>query len=306
MLQVKYMKKSLLTSCRLCPRQCGANRAAGERGFCGSTYQLRAARAALHFWEEPCISGEQGSGAVFFSGCPLRCIYCQNHNIAAATAGKEISVSRLADIFLELEQKGALNINLVTPTHYVPQILSALNAARCKGLNLPIVYNCGGYESVSTLKLLEGYIDIYLPDFKYLNEDTARRYSNAKNYPEVAKAAIKEMVRQTGAVYFNDAGIAQHGTIVRHLVLPGHTEESKQIIHYLHKTYGNTIFMSIMNQYTPMPAVENIPSLNRKLTSAEYDDVLDYAIAIGVENAFIQEEGTAEESFIPEFDLEGV
>lgn len=300
------MNHFLLSECRLCPRECGVNRSLGERGFCGCDDRLLAARAALHFWEEPCLSGKRGSGAVFFSGCSLRCVYCQNHSIAAAKAGKEISVRRLADIFLELEQKGANNINLVTPTHYVPHILSALELAKREGLSLPIVYNCGGYESLSTLKLLEGAIDIYLPDFKYFRAETAERYSNAKNYPEIAKAAVAEMLRQTGALVCNSEGLAQKGTIVRHLVLPGHLEESKQIIRYLYETYGDDIFLSIMNQYTPMPTVQEIPPLNRKLTAEEYDDVIDYAVSIGVENAFVQEEGTAEESFIPAFDLEGI
>lgn len=300
------MNHFLLNECRLCPRQCGVNRNLGERGFCGSDHRLLVARATLHFWEEPCISGERGSGTVFFSGCPLRCVYCQNHNIAGARAGKEISVERLADIFLELEQKGAHNINLVTPTHYVPHILSALEIAKQKGLSLPIVYNCGGYESVSALKRLEGAVDIYLPDFKYLSSETAEHYSRTKNYPEIAKAALAEMHRQTGSLCTDAEGMAKRGMIVRHLVLPGHSEESKQVIQYLHETYGNDIFLSIMNQYTPMPTVQEMPPLNRKLTAEEYDDVIDYAISIGVENAFVQEEGTAEESFIPEFDLEGV
>ena len=300
------MQNKLLDKCCLCPRKCGVNRNAGIRGFCGAADRLIAARAALHFWEEPCLSGQRGSGTVFFSGCSLRCIYCQNHNIANASAGKEITANRLADIFLELEQQGALNINLVTPTHFVPQIISALEIAKSKGLALPIVCNCGGYDLTETLQLLEGYIDIYLPDFKYISPETAAHYSSAPDYPNIAKAAIAEMLRQTGRLTCNAEGIAKRGTIVRHLVLPGHIDESKKIIQYLYETYGNEVYMSIMNQYTPMPSVAEIAPLNRRLSTAEYDEVIDFALSLGVENAFIQEDGTAEESFIPEFDAKGI
>lgn len=296
----------LLKSCSLCPRKCAVNRLAGEVGYCHTNAGLIVARAALHFWEEPCISGDAGSGTVFFSGCSLGCVYCQNQNISSADAGKEISVARLADIFLELEQKGALNINLVTPTHYVIHIIKALQLAKGKGLKLPVVYNSSGYESVKTLRLLDGMIDVYLPDFKYHSSTTARLYSHAENYPEIAKAAISEMFRQTGKILFSDSGIVQKGTIVRHLVLPGHIADAKKIIQYLFDTYKNDIFISIMNQYTPMPAVKNLPLLCRTLTPDEYDEVIDFALSIGVENAYVQDENTASESFIPEFNLEGV
>ncbi|MBC3797280.1 radical SAM protein [Acetobacterium tundrae] len=292
--------------CYLCPRNCGADRDNGEIGFCGETNEIVAARATLHLWEEPCISGAAGSGAVFFSGCNLRCVFCQNVHIARAKTGKKIPVERLAAIFMELEAKGALNINLVTPTHYVLQIIAALELAKNQGLVLPVVYNTASYEKVETLKLLEGKVDIFLPDFKYLDPDLSRKYSKAVDYPATAKAALKEMVRQAGKPVFDEDGIMKKGVIVRHLMLPGGLEDSKNIIKYLHERYGDFIYISIMNQYTPLPHVKNFPELDRKISSAEYDELLDYAIALGVENAFIQEGGTAEESFIPEFDNEGV
>lgn len=296
-----------LKNCRICPRKCGVNRLAGNKGYCRTAHTVICARAALHFWEEPCVSGEKGSGAVFFSGCPLSCTYCQNKSIAKNEAGKEITVSRLADIFFELKDKGALNINLVTPTHYVPQIASALTIARKRGLKIPVIYNTSGYELPETLKLLEGLIDVYLPDFKYIDPLTAKLFSNAQNYPDVAKTALREMFRQTGAVQFSDEGIITKGTIVRHLVLPEHTREAKKIIRYLYETYGDDIYISIMNQYTPTEAVKNDPVLSRRLTKREYESVLNYAINIGVKNAFVQEGGTAKLSFIPDFfSYEGV
>lgn len=299
--------EKLLKNCRICPRKCGVNRLSGNKGYCRTANTVICARAALHFWEEPCISGEKGSGAVFFSGCPLGCIYCQNKSIAKNEAGKEITVSRLADIFFELESQGALNINLVTPTHFAPQIASALTTARKRGLKIPVIYNTSGYELPETLRLLEGLIDVYLPDFKYIDPLTAKLFSNAQNYPDVAKAALCEMFRQTGAVQFSDDGIITKGTIVRHLVLPEHTREAKKIIRYLYETYGDDIYISIMNQYTPTEAVKNDPVLSRRLTKREYESVLNYAINIGVKNAFVQEGGTAKLSFIPDFfSYEGV
>lgn len=295
--------------CDLCPRKCLTDRAKGEKGICGQTDKLKVARAALHFWEEPCISGEAGSGAVFFSGCPLHCVFCQNENIANGTVGKEISVERLAEIFLELQEKGANNINLVTPGHFVPQIVKALDQARKEGLTLPVVYNTSSYETVDTIKMLEGYVDIYLPDFKYMSPGLSKKYSHAPNYAEVAKAAIAEMVRQTGkAVFVNgdEDNLILRGTIVRHLTLPGCMEDSMQILKYLHETYGDTIYISIMNQFTPLSNLEKYPELNRKIADEEYETLVDYAIDIGIENGFVQEGDTAEESFIPAFDGEGV
>lgn len=291
-------------NCMLCPRKCGVDRSKAK-GFCGMPDKLFAAKAYLHLWEEPCISGETGSGTVFFTGCNLRCVYCQNRKIAEGREGFEITSKRLGEIFLELQDKGANNINLVTPTHYVPHIISALDKVKDK-LKIPVVYNCGGYESTDTLKKLDGYIDIYLPDFKYCDSRLAKRYSNAEDYPEVVKSALDEMVRQTGSCQFDKNGIMQKGVIVRHLVLPGFLQNSKDMIEYLYKKYGNDIFMSIMNQYTPLEYVKDYPEINRKLTEKEYDEIIDFAAGIGVENAFVQEGGTVSESFIPIFDGEGI
>lgn len=297
-----------MNGCTLCPRKCRALRINGKTGFCGETDTVRVARAALHFWEEPCISGEKGSGTVFFTGCTLRCVFCQNHNISDGSVGKEISVERLAEIFGELQEQGANNINLVTPTHFVPQIIKALDIARKQGMHLPVVYNTGGYETVETLKLLEGYVDVYLPDFKYLDKNHAKKYSMTEDYPEVAKAAIAEMVRQTGGPVFDEHGIIKKGVIVRHLLLPGCLNDAKNVVKYLFKTYGNRIFMSLMSQYTPLDSLdkEKYPELNRKVSPKYYDWLVDYAIELGVEQAFIQEGDVAEESFIPPFTLEGV
>ncbi len=293
-------------SCMLCPRRCKADRTR-KQGSCGTGMGIRVARAALHMWEEPCISGEEGSGAVFFAGCSLGCVYCQNREIAAGLAGKEISEERLTEIYLELQGKGANNINLVTAGHYLPYIISSVGRARERGLNIPIVYNTGGYEETDALKLLEGTVNIYLPDLKYLSPELAARYSHAPDYPEIACAALKEMVRQAGEPEFDDRGMMTKGVIVRHLVLPGHVRESKKVIRYLYETYKDRIYLSIMNQYTPMPGIEEAyPELGRTVTAREYDEVVDYAIDLGVENGFIQEGETAKESFIPPFDTEGV
>lgn len=293
--------------CTLCPRNCNVDREAGERGVCGVTGEgVLGARAALHMWEEPCISGECGSGTVFFSGCSLRCIYCQNYEIAHAETGKRITVERLSEIFLELAKKGAHNINLVTPTHYTPEIIRAVLRARACGLTLPIIYNCSGYEKVETLKMLEGIVDIYLTDFKYMEPDLAAKFSKAPNYPTIAKEALKEMVRQTGAPVFDENDLMKKGVIVRHLLLPNHLKNAKAVVQYVYETYGDQVYLSLMNQYTPLPQVRHIPELNRKVTDREYEKLLDYAIDLGVEQAFIQEGETAEESFIPSFSCEGI
>ena len=292
--------------CRLCPRDCNVDRKTGY-GYCGMTEHIMAARAALHMWEEPVISGKNGSGAVFFSGCPLRCVFCQNHNIAIGKSGKEISMERLVEIFFELEEKGANNINLVTPTHYVPQIIEALEMARKAGLDLPVVYNTSGYEKPETIQMLDGYVDVYLPDFKYMESELAAAYSKAPDYPEYAKASLKEMIRQTGNIQINkETGMIQKGVIIRHLVLPGHVKNSKAVIKYLLETYKDQILISIMNQYTPMPQVAEDPLLGRKVTKREYEKVIDYALELGMEDGFIQEGEAAKESFIPEFNLEGI
>ena len=298
--------ESLLSDCTLCPRHCHVNRLLGQAGYCGQT-TLKAARASLHMWEEPCISGTTGSGTVFFSGCNLRCIFCQNYHIALGEAGKEISATHLAEIFLSLQEQGANNINLVTPTHFVPQILLALQSAKEQGLIIPIVYNSSGYESTETLRLLEGYVDIYLPDFKYMDSALSMQYSHASDYFAKAKEALAEMVRQAGSPVFDPVtGLMKRGVIVRHLLLPGQTKDSKKILRHLHTTYGNQIFISIMNQYTPLPQVKELPELDRRVSPAEYDRVLDFALRIGIENGFFQEGETASDSFIPEFDERGL
>lgn len=298
-----------MQDCTLCPRACHANRLTGQLGFCGQTHVLTTARAALHFWEEPCISGTNGSGTVFFSGCNLQCVFCQNHDIALSQKGREITPDRLADIFIELEQSGAHNINLVTPSHFIPQIRYALIRAKKNGLSIPIVYNTGSYEEESALRLLDGLIDIYLPDLKYFSSELSSKYSHAADYFEKASAAIAEMFRQVGApVFAQESGntLLKRGMIVRHLLLPGQTKDSKKILRYLHEAYGNDIYVSIMNQYTPLPHVASVPELNRKVSPEEYNRVLCFAEAIGIQNGFMQEEEAASESFIPPFDFEGI
>lgn len=298
-----------MEGCRLCPRECKADRKNGERGVCGVSGEgVAAARAALHRWEEPCISGETGSGTVFFAGCPLRCVYCQNYDLARGRAGKRISAGRLAEIFLELQEAGAANVNLVTPTHYTPEILSAVESARGQGLLIPVVYNCGGYEKAGTLERLDGIVDVYLTDFKYMDREAAARYSGAPDYPEAAKAALSEMVRQMrGKAVFDEKGMMKNGVIVRHLLLPGHLKNAKAVVKYLYETYGNQVYLSLLSQYTPLPQVrEAFPELGRRVTRREYERLVDYALSLGVENGFIQEGETAGESFIPAFDGEGV
>ncbi len=295
-----------MRDCALCPRACHVNRLAGQVGYCGQTAELTAARAALHFWEEPCISGTNGSGTVFFSGCNLRCVFCQNHDIALGEKGKRITTDRLTDIFLELEKLGAHNINLVTPTHFIPQICYSLNRAKEKGLSIPIVYNTGSYEEIASLRQLDGLIDIYLPDLKYISSDLSNTFSHAPNYFEKATAAIAEMFRQVGKPVFDKNGILQKGIIVRHLLLPGQTKDSKKILRYLHETYHNDIYVSIMNQYTPLPHVACHPILNRKIAAEEYDRVLRFAESIGIEQGYLQEGDAADESFIPPFNYEGL
>ena len=300
--------------CNLCPRNCNVNRENGGKGFCGETLTVRVARAALHMWEEPCISGDKGSGTVFFTGCNMHCVYCQNGNIANGNVGKEITEERLSEIFLEQQARGANNINLVTPSHFIPQIARAITKSKESGLVLPIVYNTAGYEYVESLKLLEGLVDVYLPDLKYYSSEISLKYSQCPDYFKISTKAIEEMVRQTESVKFNEhencnieAGIMTRGVIVRHLLLPGQLEDSKRVVKYLYETYGDRRYISLMNQYTPMQDMEiKYPELARKVTEQEYEELVDYAIELGVENGFIQEGETASESFIPEFNMEGV
>lgn len=293
-------------NCLLCPRKCGINRSTGQTGVCGVSSEIKVARAALHYWEEPCISGKRGSGAVFFSGCSLHCVFCQNREISDGKAGKLISKERLSDIFMELADKGANNINLVTPGQYIPDIVWAVNDAKSRGMKLPIIYNTSGYENVTELKLLEGIVDVYLPDFKYMDSTLSARYSRAKDYPSVAKQALSEMVRQQPDVVIDDAtGLIQKGVIVRQLLLPGHVNDAKAVLKYLYDTYHDHVYISMMSQFTPI-ALKDYPEINRTVTRREYERLVDYALEIGITNAFIQEDDVAKDSFIPAFDCEGV
>lgn len=293
-------------NCLLCPRKCGINRSTGQTGVCGVSSEIKVARAALHYWEEPCISGKRGSGAVFFSGCILHCVFCQNREISDGKAGKVISKERLSDIFMELADKGANNINLVTPGQYIPDIVWAVNDAKSRGMKLPIIYNTSGYENVTELKLLEGIVDVYLPDFKYMDSTLSARYSRAKDYPSVAKQALSEMVRQQPDVVIDDAtGLIQKGVIVRQLLLPGHVNDAKAVLKYLYDTYHDHVYISMMSQFTPI-ALKDYPEINRTVTRREYERLVDYALEIGITNAFIQEGDVAKDSFIPAFDCEGV
>lgn len=294
---------NLLKECNLCPRKCSVNRLENERGFCKSSSSIKIARVSLHNWEEPCISGKNGSGTIFFSGCTLKCVFCQNHEISQEGVGKEVSIERLSEIFLEQQERGANNINLVTPTHYVPQIIEAIKLSKSKGLNLPILYNSNGYVPLETLKLLEGYIDVYLPDLKYFNDKYAIKYSKAPNYFKAASNAIKEMVRQVGSPEFDDNGLIKKGVIIRHLMLPGLLFDSKKVMDYIYNTFGNSVYVSIMNQYTPTFKAEEYPEINKPLNPKHYDTLIDYSLSIGIENGFIQDTGTNSKSFIPEFDL---
>ena len=298
--------ESFMKECRVCPRNCGADRLSDQKGFCRAGAEIILARAALHMWEEPCISGKEGSGAVFFSGCSLGCKFCQNRQISRGQTGKKVTADCLADIFLELQQQKANNINLVTAGHFLPQVAEAIEKSRNRGLQIPVVYNSSGYEKSEMLKLLEGLVDIYLPDFKYMDPELAEKYSYARDYPEVAKEALKEMVRQTGTPEFDRRGIMKKGVIVRHLLLPGHVKDSRRVLEYLLSTYEKEIYISLMNQYTPMPAMKDDPRLSRKVTDREYQRLIDYGLQLGLENGFIQEGETAKESFIPEFNGEGI
>lgn len=292
--------------CSLCPRMCGTDRAAGQKGFCGGGNLVRVARAALHYWEEPCISGESGSGTVFFSGCTMRCVFCQNKEISRSEVGKEITIERLAEIYLELAAKGANNINLVTPMHYAPQITAALDIARKNGLTLPIVWNTGGWERRESVAAVRDYADIWLSDFKYFDSSLGESLSKAPKYFSVAAEALDQMVKQTCEPVFDENGIMRRGVIVRHLMLPGHLDDTKNVLRFLYENYGDSIWISIMNQYTPMCSDPRFPELSRTVSDEEYNEAIDFACELGIENAFVQEGGTVGESFIPPFDLSGV
>ena len=301
MLLVMCMK-DVLDECRLCPRNCLVNRNCGEVGFCMAPNEITIAKYYLHMWEEPCITGENGSGTIFFTYCNLRCMFCQNYKISTLNYGKKISVEEFSNICLELQDMGATNINLVTPTHFVPLIIDGIGMAKDRGLCIPIVYNSSGYENVDTIKMLDGIVDVYLPDFKYYGDSYAIKYSGCNNYFKYASDAIDEMVRQKSSCKFDENGNIISGVIVRHLLLPGMEDDSKKILKYLYDRYGDNIYISIMNQYTPVRKCK-YDELNDRILDSIYDDVIDYAWDIGIRNAFIQEEGSQSESFIPDFDL---
>ena len=286
--------------CSICPRQCNVERKTAK-GFCRTSEKFKIARAALHFWEEPCISGKNGSGAVFFSGCNLKCVYCQNYEISRDNKGVEISRKRLVEIFENLVSQGAENINLVNPTHYALMIADVLKAWKSP---VPIVYNSSGYESVETLKLLDGLVDVYLPDFKYIRNDKAERYSSASDYPETAKKALAEMYRQTGNAVF-DCGMMKKGMIIRHLILPQNTNSSLEIIDYIAEHFENA-YLSLMAQYVPCTNLDDYKEINRTITKREYDKVVDYALSKGIERIFVQELSSADDKCIPPFDFSGV
>lgn len=300
------MDNNILEACRLCPRNCGVNRTVGEKGFCNSDNSIKAALVSLHKWEEPCISGTNGSGTVFFSNCNLKCVFCQNHLISQEGHGESITIERLAQILIEQQSRGAHNINLVTPTQYIPQIIEALKIAKQNGLNIPILYNSNGYENVDAIKILRGYVDVFLPDLKYFDDKYATLYSHAPHYFSVATAAIAEMFNQVGPVKFDNSGLIKKGVIIRHLLLPGLLFDSKKVVDYIHSTYKDDVFISLMNQYTPMHLASNFPKISKKLNPDVYDKFIDYCISIGITNAFIQEGTSASAEFVPNFDLTGV
>lgn len=292
-----------LEHCKICPHECQVNRKIGKIGKCGCTDTIKIALASLHYYEEPCISGKEGSGTVFFSHCNLHCSYCQNYEISQKGKGKKITIEHLADIFLKQQEKGANNINLVTPTMYAYQIKEAIKIARKKGLTIPIIYNSNGYEKVETLQELEGYIDVYLPDLKYYTDTLSQKYSKVDHYFEVATKAIKEMIRQVGTPIFNEKGMIQKGVIIRHLILPNHLQNTKHILKWIQENLPKGTYISIMAQYFPTYLAKQDKLLSRKLTKKEYNEIEQYLYLLDIPNGYIQEIGTHEEEYVPEFDL---
>lgn len=292
-----------LDKCEICPRKCEVNRNNNQIGWCKSTDRVKIGLYSIHNFEEPCISGDKGSGTVFFSNCTMNCIFCQNYEISQLGKGKEISIEELSNIFIMQQEKGVHNINLVTPTSYVYQIIEAIKIAKAKGLNIPIVYNTNGYENIETIKALNGYVDVYLPDLKYAEEKLATEYSGAKNYFEVATKAIKEMIKQVGKIKLNEDGIIQKGVIIRHLVLPNHIENSKKVLLWIKQNLPNDIYVSIMAQYFPTYKAKENQKLNRKLTKKEWEQIEKYVEEIDIENGFIQELGDHEEEYVPKWEF---
>ena len=295
-----------IKKCNLCPHNCNINRENKKIGRCKATAKAKIALASLHFYEEPCISGENGSGTVFFSNCNLNCVYCQNYKISSQGFGKEVSIEKLAEIFINQQNNNANNINLVSPTIYAYQIKQAIILARKMGLKLPIVYNTSGYEKVETLKELDGYIDVYLPDFKYASNELGEKYSNIKNYYDYCLPAIKEMYRQVGSPKLNDKGIIEKGLIIRHLILPNNVENTKQVLKIIKENFLSDVYVSIMAQYFPAGIAKNIPELNRKISKEEYKQVEDYVYELNIENGYMQDLGEHEEEYVPDFNLEGI
>jgi putative pyruvate formate lyase activating enzyme len=295
-----------LKSCRLCPRNCGVNRLEGGLGFCKAGKDARIAKVSLHEWEEPCVSGDLGSGTVFFSNCNLRCVFCQNHKISEESYGKDVSIGRLSEIFLEQQERGAHNINLVTPTHYVPQIIDAVKIAKRDGLTLPVLYNTNSYENVDTIKSLEGTVDVYLADLKYYRDSYAIKYSEGPGYFLHASKAIDEMFRQVGKPVLDSEAIMRSGLIIRHLMLPGLLFDTKKVLDYIMETYGDSVYVSLMNQYTPMHRASQFPGIDKRLNKRHYESIIQYCLDSGMHNAFIQDPGTATEDYVPDFNLSGI
>ena len=295
------MKLELLEKCTICPHNCGINRTNNQIGRCKSKDTVKIALFSTHNFEEPCISGKKGSGTVFFSNCNMNCVFCQNYEISQQGKGKEITIEELAEIFIKQQEKDVENINLVTPTSYVPQIIESIKIARNKGLKLPIVYNTNGYEKVETLEMLEGYVDIYLPDFKYSDNKLAKRLSKVDNYFEIATRALKEMYRQTGKAVFDDRGIMQKGMIIRHLVLPNHILNSRRVLKWINENMHD-VYVSVMAQYFPTYKAKDIEDINRKLTKEEYEQIENYLYRLDLENGYIQELGEHEEEYVPKWD----
>lgn len=299
------MLLELLRSCAICPRRCKVDRFS-RLGFCGAGEKISVGLVSLHGWEEPCLTGDKGAGTIFFSHCNLKCVYCQNFKISHGGFGEEISVERLAEIFLEQERRGAANIELVTPTHYTLQICVALDRAKSFGLKIPVVWNSNAYENVETLELLKGRVDIFLPDVKYFDDELAKNFSNAPGYFSIASKAVEKMFELVGEAKFNSQGLMTRGVIARHLILPNCRQDSIKIVDWLYKTFGDKIFISLMNQYTPLFRAQEFKKISRRLTSFEYRSVVNFAEQIGVKNCFIQVGKTADEKFIPKFNLSGV
>jgi putative pyruvate formate lyase activating enzyme len=290
-----------LAKCEICPFRCKVNRLSGQVGRCGCGDKIRVAKYQLHYFEEPCISGKSGSGTVFFSNCNFKCIFCQNYKISQEGKGNEVTIEELANIFLKLQQEGANNINLVTPTMYTYQIIEAIKIARMKGLNLPIIYNSNGYENVETLRDLRGYVDVYLPDLKYYADELAIKYSKAPNYFKIATKAILEMIKQVGRPEFDENGMIKKGVIIRHLVLPGHIQNSKHILKWLKENVEGNAYVSVMAQYFPTYKAKEDEYLNRKLTRKEYSEIEQYLYLLDIQNGYMQELGKHEEEYVPDF-----